>query len=157
MNTCDDNDDVVDDDVTDNINDDIEDDEEESDEEKTHLETLTEEVVLEHEEVLKDYVAEPENPKQMTKNESIKKFLAVKVREKMLESFESYQQWLEDELLILILKKWKRAMAKDDELDGAIVTKKILRHEATIDDAVENEIEEQIDAEEQMDPEDTNE
>src|SRR5271168_2106455 len=87
-------------------------DEEESDEE-TYIEILTREVVSEHEERIVDYVEDPETPEDMAKNESIKKFMVQKVRSRLLESFEDQIQWLEDTDLIAMMRKWKKATAKD--------------------------------------------
>ena len=63
-------------------------DEEESQEE-TYIETLTREVASEQIYRIIEYSDDPETPEELSKNASIRKFLLQKVRDKLLESFES--------------------------------------------------------------------
>ena len=118
-------------------------DEEES-EEETYIETVTREVVSEYEDKIEDYVNDPETPEETSKNESIKKFLVQKVRNKLLDSFEEQLKWIEDTDLVAMMKKWKKVTAKDDELDGSTAMKRIIKENANITEAVEQHLEDMM-------------
>ncbi len=121
---------------------------EEDSEEETYIETLTRKVVSEHEETVEDYVDDPETPEELAKNESIKKFLVQKVRNKLLDSFEDQLQWLGDADLVAMVRKWKKLTDKDD-IDDSAAMKRIIKENAVIVEAVEQQLEEMLeDAEE---------
>ena len=121
----------------------MQDEEVESDDE-TYIETLTLEVVTEHEDRIVDVVDDPETPEDMAKNESIKKFLVQKVRNRLLESFEDQLQWLEDTDLVAMMRKWKKATAKDNDVDASIIMKRIIKDNAIIAEAVEQHLEDML-------------
>jgi hypothetical protein len=139
------------------IDNDVELTEEEVDEEseqETYIETLTREVVSEHEETVEDYVDDPETPEALTKNESIKKFLVQKVRNKLLDSFEDQLQWLDDADLVAMVRKWKKLTAKDGIEDSAAM-KRIIKENPVIVEVVEQQLEEMLeDADEAEEDED---
>jgi hypothetical protein len=118
-------------------------DEEES-EEETYIEAVTREVVSEYEDTIEDYVNDPETPEETAKNESIKKFLVQKVRNKLLDSFEEQLKWIEDTDLVAMMKKWKKVTAKDDELDGSTAMKRIIKENVNITEAVEQHLEDMM-------------
>ena len=103
---------VSEDDEEEEVDDEEEDDEEEEDEEEeeTYLQSLTQEVVDLHDDIVQSYVIEPDTPPELCENQAAKKFIVQKVRKKLLDSFESHQQWVEDEELVAMVKKWKREM-----------------------------------------------
>src|SRR5271167_4995989 len=76
---------------------------------------LVQEVVDLHEDIVNNYVVEPETPDELNHNESTKKFLVQKVRKRLLDSFQSQQQWTVDADLIAMVKKCKREMSKNDD------------------------------------------
>ena len=120
----------------------------EESEEETYIETQTREVVSEHEETVEDYVDDPETPEALTKNESIKKFLVQKVRNKLLDSFEDQLQWLDDADLVAMVRKWKKLTAKDG-IDDSAAMKRIIKENPIIVEVVEQQHEEMLeDAEE---------
>ena len=128
---------VTDDDVTKDENDDEEDD----DEEVSYLETITGEVLEAHVEALNSYVSDPTSPEELTENETIKKFIALKVCEKIMESFESRQQWDDDDQLKKLFQACKRAMKKDSDLDAEDAMKQVLRKTTIIDEVIEKILE----------------
>src|SRR5271156_7151513 len=90
----------------------------ESEEEETYIKTLTRQVVSEYEDRIADYVDDPETPEETARNESIKKFLVQKVRNKLLESFEAQLQWINDADLVAMVRKCKKLTATNDEIDA---------------------------------------
>jgi hypothetical protein len=116
----------------------------EESEEETYIETLTREAVSEHEDRIQDYINDPETPDEMAKNESIKKFLVQKVRNKLLNSFEEQLQWIEDADLVAMMKKWKKVAAKDDDLDASTAMKRIIKENVTVTEAVEQHLEDMM-------------
>ena len=120
--------------------------EEESGDE-TFIEKVTEEAIAEHETVLADYDEDPQTPKELAENESIKKFLVRKVRNKLLESFEEHRMWAQDVELMAMVKKWKRMMAMDDQLDSITAMERILRQTAVIAEVVEQQVDEFMETE----------
>jgi hypothetical protein len=135
------NDDVeeADDDVEDDDNEDESDDEEE-----TYLESITNKVVDLHDDIVSSYVIDPETPEELTQNESTKKFLIQQVRKRLLDSYESHLQWAVDDNLLSMMKKCKRQMSVNDELDALTAMKRIINKEDVIEEIVEAAIEEQI-------------
>ena len=109
-------DDVIDDDVTEHEGDATEN--EDDTVEETYLETVTREVLEEHQDLCNNYTSDPESPDDVAENESIKKFIALKIRAKVLESFECRQQWEDDEQLKKLFRACKRAMNSDTDLDA---------------------------------------
>src|ERR1700727_856986 len=71
--------------------------------EETHIETVVREAITENEDRIADYVDDPETPKETARNESIKKFLVQKVRNKLLDSFEEQLKWIEDADLVAMM------------------------------------------------------
>jgi hypothetical protein len=123
---------------------------EEESEEETYIETLTREVVFEHEETVADYVDDSETPEELAKNESIKKFLVQKVRNKLLDSFEDQLKWIDDEDLIAMVRKWKKLKTKDD-IDDLAAMKRIIKENAVIVEVVEQQLEEMMEKAEEND------
>ena len=80
----------------------------------------------------------------MAKNESIKKFLVQKVRNRLLDSFEDQLKWIEDADLVAMVKKWKKVTAKDDDLDASTAMKRIIKENVVIAEAVEQHLEEMV-------------
>jgi hypothetical protein len=127
----------------------------EESEEETYIEAVTREVVSEYEDKIGDYVNDPDTPEQTAKNESIKKFLVQKVRNKLLDSFEEQLRWVEDADLMDMMKKWKRVTAKDEDLDVSTAMKRIIKENVTVTEAVEQHLEDMMeDVEETDDNED---
>ena len=122
-------------------------------EEETYIEAVTREVVSEYEDKIEDYVNDPETPEETAKNESIKKFLVQKVRNKLLDSFEEQLKWIEDADLVAMMKKWKKVTAKDDELDGSTAMKRIIKENVNITEAVEQHLEDMMEDVEDADDE----
>lgn len=118
--------------------------EDESEQEESYIETLTREVAEENAEKISNYVDEPETPEETAANEAIKKFLVQKVRKRLLDSFEDQLMWLEDADLVTMMKKWKRATAKDDDVDVSVAMKRIIKETAAITAAVEQHLEEMV-------------
>src|SRR5271156_1064591 len=147
-----DNDD--DDDVEEEVKDD---DDEEEEEEESYLQSLTQEVVDLHDDIVQSYVTEPDTPQELCENQAAKKFIVQKVRKRLLDSFESHQQWVEDEELVAMVKKCKRTMSKNDELDAVTAMKRIIKNQEIIGELVEAAIEEAGDGDddEEDDDEDT--
>src|SRR6266853_5871963 len=112
---------VTDDEVTKDENGD-----EEDDEEVSYLETITGKVLEARVEALSSYVSDPSSPEELTENESIKKFIALKVCEKIMESFECRQQWEADNQLKKLFQASKRLMKKDADLDAEDAMKQVL-------------------------------
>jgi hypothetical protein len=123
---------------------------EEESEEETYIETLTREVVFEHEETVADYVDDSETPEELAKNKSIKKFLVQKVRNKLLDSFEDQLKWIDDEDLIAMVRKWKKLKTKDD-IDDLAAMKRIIKENAVIVEVVEQQLEEMMEKAEEND------
>ena len=120
--------------------------EEEESQEETYIETLTREVASEQEDRIVEYAEDPETPEELSKNDSIRKFLLQKVRDKLLESFESQLKWIEDADLVAMMKKWKR-VTSNDELEASTAMKRIIKDNALINEAVEQHLEEMMESE----------
>jgi hypothetical protein len=150
------NNDVIDDDVTeeeDNVEDDV-DHTEEDEEEESFLETTVRGIMDEYTEDLSAYVVNPSSPDEVTQNDSIKKFIKLKVRDKVLEAFDCKQKWEEDEELRKLDKAHKRAMNKDPDLDAMDAMKHVLRKNNAIDDMIERMLDEEMADEEDEEMED---
>ena len=78
-NKCNENGSIIDDDADDDLNDEeVEDEEEEDDEEEeeeTYLQSLVKEVVSLHEDIVNNYVDDPQTPQELSENRSTKKFI----------------------------------------------------------------------------------
>ena len=74
----------------------VEKEESENEEDETYIETLAREVASEHGDSIAECTVDPETPEELSKNDSIRKFLVQKVRDKVLASFKSQIQWVED-------------------------------------------------------------
>ena len=77
----------------------------------------------------------------MAKNESIKKFLVQKVRNKLLDAFEGQLKWIEDADLITMIKKCRELTAQDDDLDAFAAMKRVIQENVVIVEAVEQQLE----------------
>ena len=156
-NKCNENGSIIDDDADDDLNDEeVEDEEEEDDEEEeeeTYLQSLVKEVVSLHEDIVNNYVDDPQTPQELSENRSTKKFIVQKVRERLLESFESQQKWTNDEELVAMVKKCKRDLAKNEELEPLSIMKRIIKQQSIIGELVEAAIEEQMEVDEDDDDE----
>jgi len=109
---------------------------------KSLIETLTQKVLAQNEDILVDYVDHLQTPDEMAKNESIKQFLLQKVNTKLLHSFEGQLHWMEDTDLVAMMKLWKKVTAKDEDLDPSTAMKRIIKENASILEAVEQHLEE---------------
>ena len=109
-----------------------------------------------HEDIVNAYVMNPDTPQELSENESTKKFIVHKVRKRLLDSFESQQQWSEDELLIGMVKKCKKDMSKDADLNALTAMKRIIQNEEIIFELVESTIEEQFADDDVEDDDDKN-
>src|SRR5277367_2767378 len=142
------NDDVIDDDVTEDETDEEEEDveeEEEEEEEESPLETIVKSILEEYKETLNNYVADPNSPEDVSENDAIKKFIKLKVRAKIMQSFESRQQWDNDAKLIEFFVAHRLAMKKDPNLEAMDAMKQVLRRDNGIADLIERIIDEEID------------
>ena len=144
------NDDVIDDDVT-------EDDESakenvdlegEDEEEESYIESIVRAIMDKFSEDLSTYVVNPSSPNDVTQNESVKKFIKLKVRDKVLESFECRQVWENDEELRKLFKACKRAMIKDPDIEALDAMKHVLRKNNAIEDMIERMLDEEMAEEE---------
>src|SRR5277367_5898111 len=146
------NDDVIDDDVTEDETDEEEDVEEEEDgdedEDESPLETIVKSILEEYKETLNNYVADPNSPEDVSENDAIKKFIKLKVRAKIMQSFESRQQWDNDAKLIEFFVAHRLAMKKDPNLEAMDAMKQVLRRDNGIADLIERIIDEEIDDDE---------
>src|SRR3981189_3546640 len=88
----------------------------------------------------------PKLLKSSAKDASIRKFLVQKVRDKLLESFESQLKWIEDADIVAMMKKWKR-VTSNDELEASTAMKRIIKDNALINEAVEQHLEEMMESE----------
>lgn len=135
----------IDDELTEEEDEEVdEEDTEDESEEETYIETLTREIVSENEDRIAEYVDDPETPEEMATNEAIKKFLVQKVRNRLLDSFEDQLKWIEDADLIVMMKKWKKVTAKDDDVDASTAMKRIIKENVAITEAVEQHLEEMV-------------
>ena len=132
---------------------DVDEEEEDSDDvteqDEPLLNSLTQEVIDSNIDIVNKYVPDPDKPEEFNQNESTKKFLVEKVRKRLLESFESQLQWTEDPELVSMVKKCKRELAKDDDLNVLTAMKRIIQNEPKIVELVESAIEEQADNDEE--------
>ena len=126
-------DDVVEDDV-----------EEEDDEEDSPLESIIKAVMAEFHDILKNYVSDPRSPDDVSENDAIKKFIKLKVRGKVMESFECRQQWEDDEKLKKLFQAAKNEIKKDPDLEPMDAMKHVLRKDNDITDLIEQIVEEEL-------------
>jgi len=150
MNKRNEDDDVIDDDVTER-EDDLTENEEDDTVEETYLEMVAREVLEEHKDLHNAFISDPQNPEEVSENESIKKFIALKVRAKVLESFECRQQWEDDEQLTKLFRACKRAMKQDPDLDALVAMKHVLRKDNSIKDVIERALEEEMEVDDEDD------
>src|SRR5277367_350702 len=137
------NDDVTDDDVTEDELDEEEDDDEEE-EEESPLKTIVKAIMQEYKQTLNNYVADPNSPEDVSENEAIKKFIKLKVRAKIMQSFESRQQWDNDAQLTKLFSAHKHAMKKDPCREVVDAMRHVLRRDDGIADLIERIIDEEI-------------
>jgi len=149
MNNEYENDDVIDDDISDEEDEQDEDDVEDEEEEESPLETIVKEILEEHRDCLKNYVSDPSNPEEVSENDKIKKFIQLKVRAKIMESFECKQQWESDKQLKKLFQATKKAMKKDAALEEVDALRHVLKRNSDIADLIEQLIEEEMDEEEE--------
>ena len=97
-----------------------------------------------HDDLMQSYNADLQTHQEMSENAATKKFLVQKVRDRLLESYECQQKWSDEEQLVTMLKKCKKELSKDDELDSLTVMKRIIKQEPSIGELVEAAIEEQM-------------
>jgi hypothetical protein len=128
---------------------DDDDDDETDEEDLSYIETLTQEILESHDDLVQSYNVDPQTPQEMSENAATKKFLVQKVRDKLLESYECQLRWTDEEQLAAMLKKCKRELSKDDELDALTVMKRIIKQEPSIKEIVEAAIEEQMDVDDE--------
>jgi hypothetical protein len=128
--------------------------EEEESEDETYIDTLIGEVFSEQKDKIAVYVDDPETPEELAMNDAIKRFLVQKVRNKLLDSFESQRKWIDDADLVAMVKKWKKLTAKE-EIDASTAMKRIIKENAIITEAVDQHLEDMFeDAEEDDEEED---
>ena len=125
----------------------------EESEDDTYIETLTEKVISELEDKIADFTNDPETPEEQASNDSIKKFIVQKVRNRLLNSFEDQFKWLDDADLISMLKKWKKVMAKGDDLDPSTAMTRIIKENNVIMETVEQQLNDMMETEEDEDGE----
>ena len=128
-------------------------DDDDDEEEDTYIETQTQEVISEYEDKIADYTNDPETPEEQASNDSIKKFIVQKVRNRLLNSFEDQFKWLDDADLISMLKKWKKVMAKGDDLDPSTAMTRIIKENNVIMETVEQQLNDMMETEEDEDGE----
>ena len=112
-------------------------DDESEEEEESYIETLARETIIEYEDRLGDYVDEPETPEETTQNESIKKFIVQKARKRLLDSLVEHFNWVDDTDLASMMKKFKKAADKDEEIESSAAMKRIIKETSTIAEVVE--------------------
>src|SRR5438477_5428147 len=125
----------------------------EESEDDTFIETLVQEVIAANEDRIAEYVDDPDTPEEQAVNESIKKFLIQKVRKRLLDSFEDQLNWIEDADLVVMMKKWKKVTAKDEDLDPSTAMKRIIKENDVIVEAVEQHLEDMVQEDEAEDEE----
>src|SRR5277367_5071935 len=140
MNNRYNNDDVTEDD---NI---VEDEEleEYDEEEESPLESIVKAIMAEYQDILKNYVSDPRSPEDVSENDAIKKFIKLKVRAKVMESFECRQQWKDDEKLKKLVQATKNEMKNDPDLEPMDAMKHVLRKDNDITDLIEQIVEEEL-------------
>src|SRR5277367_46355 len=124
-------DDVVEDDV----------EEEDDDEEDSPLESIIKAVMAEFHDILKNYVSDPRSAEDVSENDAIKKFIKLKVRAKIMESFECRQQWKDDEKLKRLFQAAKNEMQRYPDLEPMDAMKHVLRKDNDITDLIEKIVE----------------
>jgi hypothetical protein len=80
----------------------------------------------------------------VTQNDSIKKFIKLKVNEKVLESFGCKLQWEEDEGLRKLFKAFKQKMNKEPDVEPLDAMKHVLRKSNDIEDVIEQKLDEEM-------------
>ena len=125
----------------------------EESEDKTYIETLTEKVISELEDKIADYTNDPETPEEQASNDSIKKFIVQKVRNRLLNSFEDQFKRIDDSDLISMLKKWKKVMAKGDDLDPSTAMTRIIKENNVIMETVKQQLNDMMETDEDEDGE----
>src|SRR5277367_2786708 len=129
------NDDVTDDDVTEDELDEEEDDDEEE-EEESPLKTIVKAIMQEYKQTLNNYVADPSSPEEVSENDAIKKFIKLKVRAKIMQSFEFRQHWDNDAQLSKPFTVHKHAMKKNAFLEAVYAIRLVLRRDNGISDMI---------------------
>ena len=116
---------------------------EEESQEETCIETVVDKVLTEHEEQIVDYVSDPKTTEEMVISEAIKKFEIHDARKRLLDSYEEYRKWIDDEDLAAMDKKCKRMIVKDD-LDPSTDMKRIIKENFIIAETVERQLEDMV-------------
>ena len=62
-------------------------------------------------------------------------------------SFESQLKWMEYANLLVMMKKWKRMMSTDLDVDPSTAMKRIIKNSAIIIETVEQHLEEMMESE----------
>jgi adenylate kinase family enzyme len=135
--------DLAEEEINDDVTNDNDNNAEEDDE--SCLESIVKEVLDENQKALSTYVSKPDSPNELTGNESVKKFIALKVREKVMESFQCRLEWDEDEQLKNLFRDCKKAMKNSPDLEAEAAMKTVLRQNNSIEDVVERILEETMD------------
>jgi len=125
------------------------DEENDEEEEESFIETIVQKVLYDHADTLSNYVSDPNSPDELTENESIRKFIALKVRGKVMDFFECMQQWQADVQLKKLYRAYKKVMKKDPDLESNAATKQILRKDNIIEEVIERILEEELDGDEE--------
>ena len=141
MNNQYENDDVTEDDVTE---DEIDQEDDVEEEEDSPLETIVKTIMEEHHDILNNYASDPRSPEDVSENDAIKKFIKLKVRAKVMESFKCRQQWEDDKKLKKLFYAAKHAMKNDPDLEALDAVKHVLRKGNDITDLIERIIEEEL-------------
>src|SRR5277367_6189794 len=128
--------------------------EEDDDEEESPLESMIKAVMAEFQDILKNYVSDPQSPEDVSENDAIKKFIKLKVRVKVMESFECRQQWEDDEKLKKLFQAAKNEMKKDPDLQPMDAMKHTLRKNKDITDLIEKIVEEELEYDDEEEEED---
>ena len=110
--------------------------------------------MAEFHDILKNYVSDPRNPDDVSENDAIKKFIKLKVRAKVMDSFECRQQWEDDEKLKKLFQAAKNEMKKDPDLEPMDAMRQVLRKDNDITDLIEQIVEEELDYDDEEEVED---
>ena len=95
-------------------------------------------------------MADPSSPEDVSENDAIKSF-KLKVHAKIMQSFESMQQWDNDAQLTKLFTAHKHAMKKDPCLEAVDAMRHVLRRDDGIADLIERIIDEEIGDDEEDD------
>src|SRR5277367_4218021 len=99
------NDDVTEDEIEQEEDEDVED-------EESPLESIVKAIMEEYRDILNNYVSDSSSPEDVIETDAIKKFIKLKVRAKIMESFECRQQWEDDKKLKKLFQAAKNEIKK---------------------------------------------